>query len=456
MGEARIFRRPSQEQLVWALFSAVNATVFFNVLFHDPRIGYDALSHLAYVKILASGHLPVEGQTIEYHSPPLPYLLPALLAAPGWLSEGAVNKLAQLQNVLCSLGITLLMLRLSERLAPGKTLVKLGALGLLGSLPVYYKTMVMVRGEPLLALLALLVLERSLTLFLDPAPRLGRAARTGVLFGLLVLARQWGFFFYPALGLWLLALVVRRRERFLPHLKALAVCWGVAFVIGSWFYFVQLGRYGSLTRFNRPAAGFSLANQPREFYFGLGLDKLFSEPIREAFPNQLLPIFHAETYGDYWGYFLVKQQFWNEVVVHNREQIKGYLGRACLLGLLPSAVLVAALLLGLGALGPLLRRRLPDDELGPPATAALLALAVVVSWLGYLWFLISYPNLGKGDTIKASYLLQLFPLLALLGGLLLERLRSRQPWLGRALGWALVAVAAHNALAFVTRYPASL
>ena len=40
---------------------------------------------------------------------------------------------------------------------------------------------------------------------------------------------------------------------------------------------------------------------------------------------------------------------------------------------------------------------------------------VVVSLVGYMWFVIRYPSLGKGDTIKAIYLLHIFPSLAILG-----------------------------------------
>lgn len=55
------------------------------------------------------------------------------------------------------------------------------------------------------------------------------------------------------------------------------------------------------------------------------------------------------------------------------------------------------------------------------------ALLVLASLAGYFWFLLSYPNLGKGDTIKATYMLQIFPFLALGGAQLLEWLRTRRP-----------------------------
>ena len=49
---------------------------------------------------------------------------------------------------------------------------------------------------------------------------------------------------------------------------------------------------------------------------------------------------------------------------------------------------------------------------------------VVVSLVGYMWFVIRYPSLGKGDTIKPIYLLHIFPSLAILGALLLGQIRK--------------------------------
>src|SRR5579862_8457607 len=58
--------------------------------------------------------------------------------------------------------------------------------------------------------------------------------------------------------------------------------------------------------FNRGGArGLSLGNETGRFYFGLGDGRLFTEPLRPNFPNELIPIFYSETWGDYWEFFLV-------------------------------------------------------------------------------------------------------------------------------------------------------
>ena len=84
--------------------------------------------------------------------------------------------------------------------------------------------------------------------------------------------------------------------------------------------------------------------------------------------------------------------------------------------------------------------------------AGLLCLVVTSSVLGYLWFLIQYPNPGKGDTIKATYMLQIFPLCAILNGLFIERLKKVSYALFALIAALMAAVAAHGLPAMFTRY----
>jgi hypothetical protein len=113
----------------------------------------------------------------------------------------------------------------------------------------------------------------------------------------------------------------------------------------------------------------------------------------------------------------------------NRFEINRLLGRVNLVGLLPTAVFLGGLVVAAGALW-----RTRDGR-------ALLLLAALLSLLGYLWFLVGYPNLGKGDTIKATYLLHVFPILAILGGDFLRRAGDRWPRATRAVEVLLFLVA---------------
>ena len=72
--------------------------------------------------------------------------------------------------------------------------------------------------------------------------------------------------------------------------------------------------------------------------------------------------------------------------------------------------------------------------------------------IGYLWFLIMYPTPGKGDTVKAAYMLHLYPLVALQAADLLLRIRRRSVRAYRAALVVLVCVALHNLPTCLTRY----
>ena len=166
---------------------------------------------------------------------------------------------------------------------------------------------------------------------------------------------------------------------------------------------------------------------------------LFRDPVRPNFPNEFWPIFYSELWGDYWAHFtvygrdtrtgsLVFGPKLNEALLNdpapnwlqtNRRTFSTSLGRTNLISLFPTALLLAGLGLGLLSFLRFLRRRTVSAE---PAAFALSALLIGSLWLFYAWFLIQYPNLGKGDTIKATYLLHSFPYLAMLAAGFLESL----------------------------------
>src|SRR4029077_940601 len=124
-------------------------------------------------------------------SPPLPYILPALANAAG-LSLWWVGKLAQIFNVVLSLGITGLLIALCRFAKPFDRVMPLIALMCLGALPVYYKSMAfVVRGEPYVALLTLAAIAATSRALIITRRSLSDAVVPGLCWGLLLLARQW-------------------------------------------------------------------------------------------------------------------------------------------------------------------------------------------------------------------------------------------------------------------------
>ena len=109
------------------------------------------------------------------------------------------------------------------------------------------------------------------------------------------------------------------------------------------------------------------------------------------------------------------------------------------MALVPSAIAIIGLLVGL-----LYSRR--------SAGFALLTLVIAMSVIGYLAFVIVYPDLGKGDTIKATYILQVAPFIAILSGKVLHLVGTRSTRAYNAILAVLLIIFAHNVPALITNY----
>jgi hypothetical protein len=441
------------------VFLVVNGLVLFNVILHDPIVQYDGGRHLKYVATLSELRLPTPQDSHEFFSPPLPYFVPAALHRAG-LSLWWAAKIGQMLNFALSLGITSMLIALCRWAKPTDGKMALIALTCLGALPVYYKTMSFVRGEPYVAFLTLVGIAVTARAITSDRSSLSDAILPGGCWGLLALARQWGGLAATAMLLAICAMGLRDRDRNKITVGVAGLV--VALAVGGWFYAWLWVSQGSPFAFNKHGGHWALANQPAEFYFGTGNGLLFTDPIRPSFANQLIPIFYADTWGDYWGYFLIsgRDLVSGDLVVGNRLEheaaklpltvetnrftFNNYLGRVNLVGLLPTILALAAFGAVAIKLSAILRR-------GPPLTLAevipmLAVLVVGVSVIGYLWFLIRFPVLNEGDTIKASYMLHIFPPLALLTADFVRRMRVPVvPWL---IAWGMLMI--HNIPAVTT------
>jgi hypothetical protein len=294
------------------------------------------------------------------------------------------------------------------------------------------------------------------------------------------LSRQWGILLVPAISIFAAGQWFRQKQHRLVIFNALAISLAIAFLLSGWFYIGLKQKYGSFTAFNRkPKDALSFSNQPSSFYTGISPGLLFSKPVRPNFANQLIPIFYSETWGDYWGIFLLFSQDLRKPndsrlndflgsqlkllddppswMVTNYQAMGAYLGRVNLVSIFPSLLALLALAL---AVHETFRRKTSRSSKPLTDEAArslpLLLLAVAFACAGYFWFLVLYPSLGKGDTIKATYLLHIFPFIAVLVGLLLEKMEQRSRLIPRFVIGGLLLVVIHNFPAMVTHYPMPL
>jgi hypothetical protein len=453
-----------------AVFVLINGLVFANAYLHDPAIGYDSPSYFGYIRALSNLRLVTPQDSRESFSPPLPFAFPALLMAFTGTSLIRAAKLAQFLNVLLSMGLTWYLLR-AAALLESRVSLRLGTLVFLGILPVYYKSFAFVRGEPFVACFAVVILYYLFLMVVRKQFTLTNAAILGLFMGLSALSRQWAILLFPSVLLLLGYHWIRLPAWRTSIAKVIGLAFLLAAVVAGWFYVYLRMSHGSFTPFNRgSAAKFSFANQPAAFYFGLSPKLLFEAPVRPSFTNEFVPTLYSEVWGDYWGYFSVaatdtrssthlngrdltdllatgSRPTWLET---NYYTIRGYLGRVNLVSLLPSAL--ALISMGFVTVAALSKRgslALISDQ---RAAYGFLLLAILTTVAGYMWFLIMFPRLDKGDTIKATYLLHLFPFVAVMVGYALQHVEEKSPTLYRLLIGMLCAVCLHNAAAMVSHY----
>ncbi len=498
-----VFRHRGQLSLpLFSLFLVLNALVFYNALFHDPRIGYDTSAYLDYIRSFSEGRLPTSTDTQEFFSPPLAFVPPAVVyaalrplsgtdlpAAPAsefWVANflharflysiddfalALSAKFSQLTNVLYSVVLSYYLLKICDLIRPGNIRLKFLTLLLLLMLPVYFKTFAFVRTEPLLVMIVVTAFYYLFSAFHQGAFKVSNALLLGLLAGLGMLTRQWFLSAFISLFIALGLLAHRQGVPWRRILGLVTIYGSVAFFVSTPFYLHLNSSEGSPLAFNRSLSLSSLRSSWAE-YFGLDLGRLFRDPLRSTFGLQILPILYSDTWGDYWGYFVFyarekqtgryleglyadSERISPEKVASgelrfetNRFTINAYLGRVNAVSMVPSAVLFAGFLIGLTELWKLRRRTLQDQG---SALIILLTLLVIVSVLIYFVFLLGYTH-DSPTTIKTTYLIHIVPFLALLGGEALVRLEIRNNKAFKALLVVLVLVFLHNIPALLTRH----
>ena len=219
----------------------------------------------------------------------------------------------------------------------------------------------------------------------------------------------------------------------------------LGFLISGWFYIGLFLEYGSFTTFNQSPTKFKLSNQPIEFYlpFTNEAHMVFTKPIRPYFRNQFLPILYSDLWGDYWGYFSFTSG--SLLTGRNQANIGDYLARVNLVSLIPTFLLFYGFKESIKSF-----KNKNIDKLN--ILNIYLVFAVLVSFFGYLWFLISFPN-NSGDTNKATYIIHLFHLLGLCSAIYIEKLKNINTKISFSVLSILFFVFIHNLSSMMSHFP---
>ena len=226
------------------------------------------------------------------------------------------------------------------------------------------------------------------------------------------------------------------------YLKFLISVFSIGFLVSSWFYFSLFFEYGSFTAFNKDPSSFSFSNQDLYFYIPISpeIKYIFTKPIRPFFSNQFLPILYSDLWGDYWGYFSFTSR--NLSAGLNQMMIGDYLARVNIFALLPSFIL----------LGSLKNTNDFDESRQYRTFLKFIKYLISISFFGYLWFAIKYPALPTGDTIKASYIIQLFHLLCFPAAFRLDQIFRKNAKLYYFIIFSLLLVFGHNLSATLSHF----
>jgi hypothetical protein len=357
------------DKTLFLVFILINGLVFFNAFFHESRIGYDFKGHLDNIKILSEFRLPARHESTQFFTPPLSYLPAAFIHSIIGPTSLKALKFSQLVNVVYSIALAFYLLKICDLIHPNNTAFKTITLGLVGMLPVYYKTFSFVRPEPLLAFLTVLAVYKALNVFVYDGYGVMEGVKLGFVFGLLILTKQQAFSLILGILLFAVLLALKRGGKSRACFMAAGLSLVLAFIVGGWFYLHLYHEYGTVFAFNRePFPRFSFSNRPRECYFGLGLGEVFIDPVRTSFRHHMLPKFYSELWGDWECYFIVygldvrSNRFIGRGIVleemlgggvvppwlkTNRYEVNGYLGRVNLVSLLPTAVFFMGILSGM-------------------------------------------------------------------------------------------------------------
>jgi uncharacterized membrane protein YqjE len=235
----------------------------------------------------------------------------------------------------------------------------------------------------------------------------------GALVGLANLTRTWALAALVGLVLGAVAAALQERR---PAAKrfALGVVLASAALVAPWLV-VKSVVYGSPLAYSQPNPDqWRQRGRPAAFWLSLDVGRVASAPYQPSYRNHLLPTVYSDWWGDYWRTYEVPVELKDEpdrlparwAAPLRRQMGVGVLG----------SVLAA---LGLGVL---VRRAVRDRDV---ALATVLGSAALLacSFAAFLW---RYPK-QDGDNIKALYLLDAAPVVALACAVGLDAIASRGP-----------------------------
>jgi hypothetical protein len=397
---------------------------------------YDAYASWQYKNVVTHEHrLPRTDETDVWHNPPLFFVLAGQIERVAkHVGFTTPEHAVQFLSALCVLGIVVLAGLIARALFPRRRWIWVGAIAVAAITPVLVRAGSLYHPEPLATLLAtagLYVVVRALA-----KDELGWKAGlvAGLLLALANLTRTWALATVAAvlIGLCLRAYLRRDRSALVMAVVTTVV---VAALTGPWFAYKAV-EHGNPLAYSQPnPEQWRRHGRPASFWIGLSADKVFTRPYQPAFRNHLAPVLYADWWGDYWRVYGIPPD-----LHESPDTLPSKYSRPLVEQVWVGLWITVVALGGLVALViRAVRRR--DEALW----TLLLALGLLaIAYTAFLW---RYPK-QDGDNIKALYVLNAVPIVAVAAGYALERLGRSGLFLLLGVVLATLVVAA-STLSFV-------
>lgn len=334
------------------LFGIITLTIFFyNIFSYYSYQAPDGDAHNAYVYFLSiylpnNLKLPSMVDTYEYFSPPIAYFFPALsivlcrniITSEDFKTDclDFYDNLGQFFLLFIFIIYLVALFFISKRLFENYLKFYMPLLILTLSLSVNYQMFSSFRGESYILFFSSFVFLLLLKIAQNSKINYFDYLYLGSLLGLMLLSRQWAFFFLPTIFIfWLINKTSKENKR--KMFFGFFASGLISLMIASPFYLSLQEKEDSITAWNGDSYEINFNKYPTSFYTNLGFaEGYFRNPtisnpeyVKYIHGESIFPTFLSTIWGDPNGYFSYTHLRTNE----SNDTFEKYLGFVNILGL---------------------------------------------------------------------------------------------------------------------------
>lgn len=439
-----MIKKKNKTRIILLIILCFFTAIFLhNAWFYPPLRGYDGGIHSTYTKIITfEKRIPTPKDTPESYNPPAFYFLSGKLAklfTPSFNNDFfQALKSWQILIALLMPVVGYLWFDIYRTLNRKNKYFPLFFLFWLLSLPVVNKMAPMYNIEAPQLIISSFIIWFFIK-FVLPKPTISKIILLGFFGGIMLLFRIMAGTLLLSLALMIILLFWCHKISFKKMIILNLVLTVVSLGIGGQYYYIyrNQGVFDSGENVQDLYQTPFLKRQPKSFYVDTFFRTMMKTPIRPNFINRFIPIFYSSFWGDYWNFYrqrryplsLEEEIKFKETAIPtapNRYQISKerltMLAWQNRINFIPTLILITGMILSIWETVKKIKKRRFLNL--PQFSEVFLSLFFVITFLAYFYTVIQFPNIYKGDNIKASYILYATPSLIYFGCKLLQSIKK--------------------------------